>query len=270
MEPQQLKVCSECRVSHHLKIRNLKNAVLESRRNIPRDISGKDKLILEDYVHKNVIKKPEHIVHLSRMALPKNTLWNNGRVLTVSFMGGKKKIQDAIKEQAVKWMRHCNIELVFTKTKKPTDVRIAFVKKEGSWSYMGTEILTIAANKSTMNFGWFTEKTDEEEYQRTVLHEFGHTIGCMHEHENPKGGIKWNKKLAYTYYMEQGWSKEEVDEQVFSKLSINSIRGTKIDKNSIMMYPIPNEITLDDFEVGWNNDLSVGDKKFIAKIYPKK
>lgn len=48
------------------------------------------------------------------------------------------------------------------------------------------------------------------------------------------------------------------------------IRGTKIDKASIMMYPIPNSITIGDYEVGWNNDLSQRDKKFISKIYPMK
>ena len=68
--------------------------------------------------------------------------------------------------------------------------------------------------------------------------------------------------------MEQGWSKEKVDEQVFKKYSKSIVRATKVDKKSIMMYPIPNDITTGDFEVGWNNDLSDIDKQFIGKLDP--
>jgi hypothetical protein len=35
-----------------------------------------------------------------------------------------------------------------------------------------------------------------------------------------------------------------------------------------MMYPIPRELTLDGFSVGWNNTLSRGDKEYAAKLYP--
>jgi Bacterial pre-peptidase C-terminal domain len=36
-----------------------------------------------------------------------------------------------------------------------------------------------------------------------------------------------------------------------------------------MLYPIPNEFTIGDFEVGFNTTLSDTDKSFIATIYPK-
>jgi hypothetical protein len=35
-----------------------------------------------------------------------------------------------------------------------------------------------------------------------------------------------------------------------------------------MLYPIPNEFTVGDFEVGWNKALSATDQQFIGTIYP--
>jgi hypothetical protein len=35
-----------------------------------------------------------------------------------------------------------------------------------------------------------------------------------------------------------------------------------------MLYPIPNDLTIGDFAVGWNTVLSPRDEEFIATIYP--
>ncbi|MBL7909913.1 MAG: hypothetical protein JNJ41_02515 [Bacteroidia bacterium] len=266
-----IKMCRECKASLHKKIKNAKNAIIENEINRPSSIDKTNDGILNDYVFKNVIKKPEHFGNIARMAIQISSQWQNGRTLTASFMGGSKVVQERVKRHALIWMDHVNIELDFKSRKKPADIRITFDKNDGSWSYVGTELLGIDSGDPTMNLGWLTPTTDDEEYHRVVLHEFGHTLGCIHEHSNPIGKIPWDKTKAYKYYQEtQGWSKEEVDEQVFAKYDKDLIRGSKIDKKSIMMYPIPNEITIGDYEIGWNNDLSEGDKKFMAKMYPKK
>jgi hypothetical protein len=36
-----------------------------------------------------------------------------------------------------------------------------------------------------------------------------------------------------------------------------------------MQYPVPKELTIGGFEIGWNRELSEMDKSFIAKIYPE-
>jgi len=40
--------------------------------------------------------------------------------------------------------------------------------------------------RATMNFGWLTPDTEDSEYQRVVLHEFGHALGLLHEHQHPR------------------------------------------------------------------------------------
>ena len=44
-----------------------------------------------------------------------------------------------------------------------------------------------------MNYGWLTPDSDDDELRRVVLHEFGHALGLIHEHQNPEGGIEWNE-----------------------------------------------------------------------------
>ena len=56
----------------------------------------------------------------------------------------------------------------------------------GSWSYIGADAATIPKESFTMNLG-FVDRS-------TVLHEFGHSLGLIHEHQSPfKGGYEWNR-----------------------------------------------------------------------------
>ena len=65
------------------------------------------------------------------------------------------------------------------------------------------------------------------------------------------------------------WTKEMVDRNIFAKYSKTITNFSQYDKNSIMHYGIPNELTIGDFEVGWNTVLSEVDKEFITDQYPQ-
>jgi hypothetical protein len=44
---------------------------------------------------------------------------------------------------------------------------------------------------------------------------------------------------------------------------------TAFDPQSIMLYPVPKELTKGGFEIPWSNsELSALDKEFIGKMYP--
>jgi hypothetical protein len=121
-----------------------------------------------------------------------------------------------------------------------------------------------------MNFGWLEPDSTDEDYAQVVLHEFGHAIGCIHEHQTPIAGIPWNKDAVYDYYINKlNWTKRDVDVNFFLIFDSDSTNFSAFDPRSIMIYPIPKEFTVGGFEVPWTNYLSEQDKDFIATIYPK-
>src|SRR5207249_401948 len=97
----------------------------------------------------------------------------------------------------------------------------------------------------------------------------GHAVGMIHEQSHPEISIKWDKPAVYRRYESQGWSKAQVDSNVFFKYGKLVTQFSEYDRKSIMHYPIPPELTTDGVAVGWNTELSSMDKAFIATIYPK-
>lgn len=122
-----------------------------------------------------------------------------------------------------------------------------------------------------MNYGWLDDDTDKVEYNRVVLLEFGHRLGAIHEHQSPKGGIKWNLDKVYKYFggPPNNRSKEDIDFNIVHKHLINHLNATKFDPNSIMLYAFPGEFIVGGIATHENTKLSRGDKRFIRKMYPK-
>ena len=202
------------------------------------------------------------------MAVLTGKKWKNGRTLRVRFLDGVHEVQAKVENYAREWSKHANIGLAFG-VDPQAEIRISF-QRQGSWSYIGTESLVVSANEPTMNFGWLNTETPEEEYSRVVIHEFGHALGCIHEHQSPAADIPWDKEAVYRYYMgpPNNWSKEEIDLNLFQRYSREITQFTEFDRKSIMLYAVPNEFTIGDYEVGWNRGLSEIDKSFIGASYP--
>lgn len=209
----------------------------------------------------------------ARLAFWKPKLWQPGQLLTFNFLGDRYECPeshlDKIESIAMRWTQYANIELTRVADKSKATIRIGFDPGSGSWSYIGKDCLTISRLKPTMNYGWFDDKTTSEEMTRVVLHEFGHALGAIHEHQSPSGEVPWDREAVYAYYQKAcGWDKKLVDINIFETYRRNMMLATEIDKRSIMMYPIPQELTIGDYEVGWNNDLSDGDKAWARTAYP--
>ncbi|HEV7333088.1 MAG TPA: peptidase M12 [Flavisolibacter sp.] len=207
-----------------------------------------------------------------KAVLIKEVKWPQGSKITISFLGGDPTIQERVREAAMGWVSSglANLTFEFLDDTNKTDIRISF-EPGGSWSVLGTTCRRITnTKKATMNFGWLNHQTSEEELRRVVLHEFGHALGLTHEHMHPEGGIPWNTEAVYQELMgpPNNWSKDTVDNNMFRTFEVGETNFTALDKDSIMMYPIPAKWTTNGFSVGLNSELSETDKRFIRNEYP--
>jgi hypothetical protein len=218
----------------------------------------------------NVRVTPIRSLPRTRAAFERLKLWQNGRTLRVKFLDGIASVQEKVRNIAREWEDHANLKLEFV-TSGTSEIRISFAEKDFSWSAMGTDSLSVPADEPTMNYGWLEPDTEIREYQRVVRHEFGHALGMIHEHQNPaaQGQIPWDKPKVYAYYAQQGWSKADVDFNIFSVYSEDSTNHSAFDPTSIMEYAVPDSLTIGSYAIGWNTEFSATDREYMRKQYPK-
>jgi len=207
----------------------------------------------------------------ARAAVLAAKLWTpSGRTLRIRFLDGDPKVQAKVARFAQDWTKYANLKFAFGDD-PAAEIRISFLQP-GSWSFIGTDALdpSIPADQPTMNLGWLKKSTPNDEVKRVVLHEFGHALGLVHEHQNPVNTIPWNKDAVYDFY--QGppnyWSPDAVEINLFQVYDKAETKFSVFDPLSIMLYPIPQQLTLGGFEIGWNNTLSDLDKQYMREWYP--
>jgi matrixin len=207
----------------------------------------------------------------TRAALQKDAKWKSGDTITVKFLEGDEALKKRVRETALHWVAPgmANLRLVFDDAAANPDVRVAFKQGDGSWSTVGTTCHKVPKSEPTMNFGWIDANSAEEDLRSVVLHEFGHALGLIHEHQNPVAGISWNREAVIRELSgpPNSWSVEEIEFNVLNPAAPADVNATAMDPGSIMMYPIPAAWTTNGFSTGFNADLSVKDKKFIRDQY---
>jgi serralysin len=193
--------------------------------------------------------------------------WIPGATITISFLDGDPALHARVASVAQQWVAPGRANLFFdfrTDTRK-THIRISFAQ-EGSWSVLGNTCLRIPDGEPTMNFGWLKAESSSAELERVVLHEFGHALGLVHEHQLPAAGIQWDKPAVYAD-LEPKWSREKIDRNLFATVDPAEAAMTNLDPQSIMLYPIKKGWTLNGFSSGLNGRLSPVDLAFIRNIY---
>ena len=200
----------------------------------------------------------------TRAIAPIGKTWMNGSTLQVRFMGGTIGQHATVKEQAGWWMQHANLRFDFNNA-PAAEIRISFDRNDGAWSYVGTDCRGIPLNEATMNLGFMDGGT--------TAHEFGHTIGFAHEHQNPAGGIQWNEAVVIREMAKSPnfWDEATARHNILRKYTANQLNGTAFDPDSIMLYFFPAEWTLNGVGTKANAVLSTLDRQFVAgaKMYPK-
>jgi serralysin len=199
-------------------------------------------------------------------ALATSKRWAPGRRLRIRFLNGDALLQQRVFDAAAEWQRFANVS--FIRSSDPnSEIRIRFTGDNASWSRLGTDVQFFPPSSHTMQFGWLSTTTPDDSLRAVVLHEFGHALGLIHEHQQPAAAIPWDTAAVYKWYAERGWDSATVNEQVFHRSSGRETQYSQFDPASIVLYPIPSELTRGVVTIGWNSQLSPTDVRYIGCWY---
>src|SRR5215213_3166208 len=196
-------------------------------------------------------------------------LWEPGRTLQVRFLEGDPALRRRVQEYAEQWNEYANIRFAFV-AEGDAEIRVAFVSGDASWSAVGTDALYFPKQAPTMNFGWLTPESSDEEVRAIVLHEFGHALGLIHEHQNPEAAIQGNEAAVISDLSQppNNVTIEQIQHNVIGRYDSARSAVTSIDVDSIMRSPIPASWTHGTFSSDFYDDLSPTDKEFFRALYP--
>ncbi|OAK98148.1 zincin [Phaeosphaeriaceae sp. SRC1lsM3a] len=230
-------------------------------------------------------------------------LWDLGSTLRVGFIDGEPWQQQLVEQTAQEWCEWANIKFEFNTYRQyglledTYDIIVGFVPKAGCWSQIGTDSRKAAHKlQASMNLDALTSKINPEVQRRKILHEFGHALGLIHQHQNKFGNsyeeVAWNKDAIYAQNGQHGWTRAKTEHNVFKKFAVDSdkvnqhaarlnsagataqmlwsqmsqVINPTFDKWSIMMYPYSSDLA--GVATSQSLELSVLDKMWIVRTYP--
>lgn len=241
---------------------------LDAERNVRRALRGE----LVTAAAKGKRLSADEVGHVTRMAVITSKKWGHGFVLRCRFLDGSARMQKKVRTVAKEWEKHANVRLKFV-AKGAAEVRISFYADDGSWSAVGRDALNASyfpLHQPTMNFGWVRDDSDPVEDRAVILHEFGHALGCIHEHQSPAFDRKWNEAAVMKYFKgpPNYWDEEGIRHNVLIKYSPRGIKATRFDPKSIMLYSFDAQLFSDGRgPTNENSQLSATDRTMIKQMY---
>ena len=193
--------------------------------------------------------------------------WTAGTALRVHFLDGDVATRAFVMNVAKEWLDGLN--LGFVESPGPTaEIRVTFMGK-GLWSKLGRTAQFVPEGQPTMGLAGLLLASDADVRRAYVLHEFGHALGALHEHQRPGSPLRW-KPAVYTYYLNTyGWSAAQVDAEVILPFTDRwVVVSPEFDRLSVMMYPLRKEFTEEQFVQPWNSRLTTWDRRIMAVLYP--
>ncbi|MGN6257259.1 MAG: M12 family metallopeptidase [Solirubrobacterales bacterium] len=220
-------------------------------------------------------------INRQRAILVGSSKWVNGTTLRYAFFGdaqnpawaaASEAWKESIREAFRSW-HELPIGLSFEEVDDhgEAEVRIGFDQNDGSWSYVGRDILKAGQGERTMNIGW----DPTTPYGGTTCrHEIGHTLGMPHEHQSPFSGIVWNEEAVYKYFSgpPNEWDKGMIQSNILEKLQPSQVEGSSWDPKSIMEYEFGPGLIVEpaEFQQGIEppGTISELDEQWMKSWYP--
>lgn len=241
--------------------------------------------ITQDPTHAHIIKhhanKSTGDIHIARAAFQKNELWPQKADIKIYFM----KNMPGYTDKKAKWVETViskyieplvNLNFHWNVQQQYSNIRISFDPTKGAFSNVGKGAESIPNDKATMNLGWTDQDEESSDSAQgvvgtgvVVVHEFGHMLGMIHEHQREDEPFHWNKEFVYAEMLRtNGWLPEQVDENIFDTTAMNTLNASKFDAHSVMEYIFPNNYFLTPPDLEQAHYLSNLDIIWISKTYP--
>jgi serralysin len=209
-----------------------------------------------------------------RAAAETALLWGErDRKLRVHFLDGPDSFHDAVRQTAPQWcaavqMAGGELSFDFRPTGTP-DITVNFAPIKGQYGIYNSFIGQASRGRvPSMNLTFPPGTSDPAVLRRYILHEFGHALGLIHEHQSPGRDFAWNERAVIDWFRQYlGWGEQMVRQQVLEPYLTQTTTNTAFDPRSVMLYPIYPGWASTGLVTGWNDDLSETDKRLIARLY---
>ena len=186
--------------------------------------------------------------------------------LGIHFLSGSETQKRAVRKTAPLWLQggiEKFFDFKFDVDPAESQIRIDFDLNGGNNSLVGIENRKGQTSARTMNLS--------EVAPNVILHEFGHVLGLLHEHGNPRTPIEWNEQAVFADLKKEQpeWSKQYIRENVINRYSaLAACLGDRdFNPDSIMLYQIPPEWTKNHTGTKENDTISEGDRRCLIGVY---
>ena len=197
-----------------------------------------------------------------RAAFLQGILWKYGSEITYAikaidsrrdpYFEGSEEREGIIDAAFHEW-NSVNMGISFKKIDdyNAANIRITRDPSRSDYSQMGKDALKFAAPLPTMNLGM--RKGLGAVGHTTALHEIGHAVGLVHEHQRPDSPIVWNREGVYEFFKNRKpvpvTDRGDIDKAVFENSDVlEPVTGGgsqfPYDQFSVMNYDFPAECFL--------------------------